>query len=65
VTGFALVAAVIAIFFAAGIAVGMLLTVAFPQFRRYRQNRKSMNSADWREPSALDEDKMPPRWPGG
>lgn len=64
-TGFEFVAAIIGIFFAVGIAVGVLLVVALPQFRRSRQVRRYMNAGDWREPPALDEDEKPPRWPGG
>lgn len=64
-TGFGLVAAVIGIFFAVGIAVGVLLVIALPQLRRYRQARKYMNGADLKEQPALDEDEGPPRWPGG
>jgi hypothetical protein len=63
--GFELVAGVIGIFFAVGIAVGVLLVAALPQFRRHRDVRRSMNGGDWHKPPALGEEDEPPRWPGG
>jgi hypothetical protein len=65
-SGFELVAGVIGIFFAVGIAVGVLLVIALPQFRRHRNARKYkyMDGGDWQEPPALGEDDKPPPWPG-
>lgn len=58
-------ATVIAVFFGFGIAMGVLIVVALPVFRRYREQRRYTNGDDWQEPPALDEDETkPPRWPG-
>jgi hypothetical protein len=68
--GFEVVAVVIGLFFAIGIAVGMLLVVALPLLRsmhqRRRDERRYMDGGDWRElPPPRDDDGKPPRWPGG
>jgi hypothetical protein len=64
-SGFELVAAIIGIFFAVGIVVGVVLVTALPQSRRHRNVRRSMGGGDWRKSPALGEDDKPPRWPGG
>ncbi len=63
-SGFALVAGVIGIFFAVGIAVGVLIVIALPQLRRRRYRQRYMDGGSWQEPPAIDEDEGPPRWPG-
>jgi hypothetical protein len=74
VTPFEAVAAVIAVFFGFGIAMGVLIVVALPAFRRHREERRRMRENrrryleghDWREPPSSDDDnRRPPRWPGG
>jgi hypothetical protein len=71
VSPFEVVATVIIAFFGFGIAMGVLIVVALPVFRRYREerrrnNRRYMNDGDWEEPSSPDDDKRrPPPWPGG
>jgi hypothetical protein len=63
-SGFELVAIIIGIFFAIGIAVGVLIVIALPPIRHYFRARRYMSGGDWQEPSALDDDGDPPRWPG-
>lgn len=53
-TGFALVAGVIGIFFAAGIVMGCLIVEVLPRLRGRR---------DMHEPRYRD-DERPPPWPG-
>jgi Flp pilus assembly protein TadB len=66
--GFEIVAIVIGVFFAMGIAVGMLLVITLPLLRavlRTRRNRRRYrNGGDWWKLSA-DDGRGPPRWPGG
>jgi len=67
--GFEVVAIVIGLFFAIGIAVGMLLVVALPLLRpmhsRRRSGRGYPGGGDWRElPPPREDDDKPPRWPG-
>jgi uncharacterized membrane protein YciS (DUF1049 family) len=66
--GFEIIAIVIGIFFAIGIAVGMLLVVALPLLRatllNRRNRRRYKNGGDWWK-LATDDDRRPPRWPGG
>jgi uncharacterized membrane protein YciS (DUF1049 family) len=67
--GFELIAIVIGVFFAIGIAVGMLLVIALPLLRsalRTRRNRRRYkNGGDWWKLSPDDAVRRPPRWPGG
>jgi hypothetical protein len=68
--GFEVVAIVIGVFFATGIAVGMLLVVALPLLKPMHQPRRAerryMDGGDWREfPPPREDDGKPPRWPGG
>lgn len=69
---FEVVAAVIAVFFGSGIVMGVLIVVALPVLRRYRDERWRMRydrrtyleSRDGREPPSFgDEQTKPPRWP--
>jgi hypothetical protein len=67
--GFEVVAVVIGLFFAIGIAVGMLLVVALPllksMLRQRGEERRYMHGDDWRElPPPREDDGKPPRWPG-
>ncbi|HEY5395422.1 MAG TPA: LapA family protein [Trebonia sp.] len=67
--GFEVVAIVIGLFFAIGIAVGMLLVVALPllksMLRQRREERRYMDGGDWQElPPPRGDDGKPPRWPG-
>jgi hypothetical protein len=65
---FEVVAVVIGLFFAIGIAVGMLLVVALPllksMIQRRREARRYMDGGDWRELPPRDYDEGPPPWPG-
>jgi hypothetical protein len=68
--GFEIIAIVIGVFFAIGIAVGMLLVITLPLLRamlRNRRNRRGyMDGGNWwKVPSRHDDDHRPPRWPGG
>jgi hypothetical protein len=74
VTSFEAVATVIAVFFGFGIAMGVLIVVALPAFRRHRDERRRMRDnrrrymegGDWREPPPGDDAaRRHPRWPGG
>ena len=66
--GFEIIAGVIGIFFALGIAVGMLLVVALPVFQavlRHRRNqRRYRKGGNWWKLPPDDRDRRPPRWPG-
>jgi len=66
--GFEVVAVVIGLFFAIGIAVGVLLVVALPALKSVVQRRRNalryMDRADWRELPPHDGDERPPPWPG-
>ncbi len=65
--GFEIVAIVIGVFFAMGIAAGMLLVIALPLLRgalRTRRNRRRYkNGGDWWKLST-DDVRRPSRWPG-
>jgi MFS superfamily sulfate permease-like transporter len=67
--GFEIVAIVIGIFFVIGIAVGMLLVIALPLLRgmlRNRRNRRRyVDGGNWAKLPTRDDDRRPPRWPGG
>jgi uncharacterized membrane protein YciS (DUF1049 family) len=67
--GFEIIAIVIGVFFAIGIAVGMLLVIALPLLRsalRTRRNRRRYkNGGDWWKLSPDNAVRRPPRWPGG
>jgi hypothetical protein len=68
VRGFEIVAIVIGVFFAMGIAVGMLLVITLPLLRavhRTRRNRRRYRDGGdwWKLPG--DDGRRPPRWPGG
>jgi uncharacterized membrane protein YciS (DUF1049 family) len=65
--GFEIIAIVIGVFFAIGIAVGMLLVIALPMLqgmlRNRRNRRRYKNGNRWKMPPD-DHDQRPPRWPG-
>ena len=68
--GFEIIAIVIAVFFVIGIAVGMLLIVALPLLqavlRNRRNRRRHVDRGNWSKvPPHDDDDRRPPRWPGG
>ena len=68
--GFETIVIVIGVFFAIGIAVGMLLVIALPLLRsmlwRRRNQRRYMDGGNWwKLPRRDDDDRRPPRWPGG
>jgi uncharacterized membrane protein YciS (DUF1049 family) len=67
-SGFEIISIVIGVFFAMGIAVGMLLVIALPllqsALRTRRNRRRYKNGGDWRKLTA-DDDRRPPRWPSG
>jgi membrane protein implicated in regulation of membrane protease activity len=69
--GFEIVAIVIGVFFAMGVAVGMLLVIALPLLRALlwdRRNRRRDTDGGgnwWKQSSRNDDDRRPPRWPGG
>ena len=64
-SGFELVAGVIAIFFVTGLVMGVLIVAVLPRWLgRRRAGRRYMNGGDWREPPRRDDDRRPPRWPG-
>jgi hypothetical protein len=66
--GFEIIAIVIGVFFAIGIAVGMLLVIALPMLRftiRSRRNcRRYKNGRDSWKLLTDDYNRRPPRWPG-
>lgn len=69
--GFEIIAIVIGVFFAIGIAVGMLLVIALPLLRgmlwNRRNRRRYMDGGGnwWKQSLRNDDDRRPPRWPGG
>jgi hypothetical protein len=64
VSGFELVAGVVAIFFVTGLAMGGLIVAVLPWWLgRRRAGRRSVIGGGWREPRR--DDDRPPRWPGG
>ena len=66
--GLEIIAIVVGVFFVIGVAVGMLLVIALPLLRSVRLNRRNRrrykNEANWRK-LLPDDDRRPPRWPGG
>jgi hypothetical protein len=67
-SGFELVASVIAIFFAIGVAVGVLLVAAILGFRRSDRrfgDRRYMDDGRWREAPPSREYEKPPWWQDG
>ena len=68
--GFEIIAIVIGVFFAIGIAVGMLVVIALPLLRAMLRNRRNRRryidgGGKWSKQSPRDDDRYPPRWPGG
>lgn len=75
-TGFELVAGVIAVFFCCGIVLGVLAVISLGQGgrgrgRRHRRlDRYDKERTDplgrygWEEPPGPEDDDNPPRWPG-
>ncbi len=65
-SGFELVAGVIAAFFAFGIMMGVLAMIALGATRRDRLARRLdwENQFYWEEPPGPDGDEGPPPWPG-
>jgi hypothetical protein len=67
--GFEIIAIVIAVFFASGIAVGMLLVIALPLLRSVvwirRNRRRYTNGGNWWKMPPDDDNRRPPYWPGG
>jgi hypothetical protein len=68
--GFEIIAIVIGVFFAIGIGVGVLLVIALPLLRGMLQNRRNrrryVDGGNWRKLAPRDDDnRRPPRWPGG
>jgi hypothetical protein len=67
--GFEIIAIVIGVFFAIGIAVGMLLVIALPLLRgmlwNRRNRRRYKNGGNWWKLSPDDDARRAPRWPGG
>jgi hypothetical protein len=68
--GFETVVIVIGVFFAIGIAVGMLLVIMLPLLRAMLRNRRNRHryidgGGNWSKQSPRDDDdRRPPRWPG-
>ena len=59
---FETVGTIIAVFFVFGVAMGVLIVVALPRRRRSRY----LDGGRWEEPPTVpDDDRQPPRWPGG
>jgi hypothetical protein len=68
--GFEIIAIVIGIFFASGIAVGILLVITLPRLqgmlRNRRNRRRYVDGGNWSKvPPRDSDDRRPPRWPGG
>ena len=69
--GFEIIAVVIGVFFAIGIAVGMLLVIALPVLQamvRNRRNRRRYTDGGgnwWKQSPRDGDDRRPSRWPGG
>jgi hypothetical protein len=65
VSGFELVAGVIAVFFVTGIGVGVLLMISLPVLRKRRGLTLDnvSDGADWEEPQDPSEDAGPRHWP--
>jgi hypothetical protein len=69
--GFEIIAIVIGVFFAIGIAVGMLLVIALPLLRgmlwNRRNRRRDIEGGNWWKlpPPSDDDNRRPPRWPSG
>jgi HAMP domain-containing protein len=67
---FEIIAIVIGVFFATGIAVGVLLVIALPLLRAMLRNRRNrrryVDRGNWSKvPPRDNDDRRPPRWPGG
>jgi hypothetical protein len=69
VRGFEIITIVIGIFFALGIAAGVLLVISLPLLRGLARNRRNgrqtRKGRNWQKLSSPDDDRRPPRWPGG
>jgi hypothetical protein len=67
--GFEIIAIVVGVFFAIGIAVGMLLVIALPilrgMLRNRRNRRRYIDGGNWSKLPPDDGGRPPPRWPGG
>lgn len=67
-SGFEIVAIVVGVFFAMGIAVGILLVIVFPLLRSVlferRNRRRHVNGGNWWKLPPGEDDGRPPRWPG-
>ena len=72
-TAFEIGAAIVAVSLAIGIVVGVLIVIALPQIRHYRNARKYLDHGGWEEKHLdhggweelppRDDDERPPRWP--
>jgi MFS superfamily sulfate permease-like transporter len=68
-SGFEIVAIVVGVFFAMGIAVGMLLVIVFPLLRvmlfERLNRRRYVNGGNWSKLPRREDGSGPARWPGG
>jgi hypothetical protein len=65
-TGFEIGAAIVVIALAIGIAVGILIVIALPQIRYYRNARRYLDRGGWEElPPPPPGDAKPPWWQDG
>lgn len=67
--GFEIVTIVIGVFFVVGVIVGVLLVITLPLLRAVfwhrRNNRRYLDGGNWWKLPSRDDERRPPRWPGG
>jgi hypothetical protein len=64
-TSFEIKALVVMIFLALGIAVGVLIVIALPQIRYYRNARRYLHHGGWEELPPPEGEDRPPWWLDG
>ena len=64
-TYFEIGAAIVAVSLAIGILVGVLIVIALPQIRHYRNARRYLDHGGWEDLPPRDDDEKPPWWQDG
>jgi hypothetical protein len=64
-TDFEIGALIVAISLAIGIVFGVLIVIALPQIRHYRNARRYLDHGGWEELPPREDDEKPPWWRDG
>ncbi len=64
-TVFEIWAAIIAVSLTIGVVLGVLIVIALPQIRYYRNARRYLDHGGWDELPPPEDDEKPPWWQDG